>query len=494
MENEVMFTAEEILKWPASELKTRMADPRQRPAIDEALRKRAEEAAANLNAQNADLDARESARLQRRNEIEQERLKLQQDREAETLRLSRMTPEERKNEYEKQVAEAAENERQAEAVKVAAEREAARQATLTPAEKKAEQEAAAEAERLAAEQAEQEAQAAAQKEAEDKAAADKVAADAAEAEKVALEEKQRIASEEAAKPKQKIVKEYQIRDDAGNPIGRPTHLEADSWEEMSEKQEAAHANAMRLAERLRKRAELKPTPKAPEKPISILTDAERTAAQKELESQDATTASLAKLKLEQDEIQKERAMMREQTRLAEESRQAYLFMQKNQEFNPCEANAKILYGYIEENGLEFNANNLEVAYAATESQLAPRQSVAAPPAPTPVVTDIKRESAPANPAPTPAPVAASAPAPVAVAPASTPVEATPAAANPPVAARKLPAGGIEPGTLHGGRQTGIPKPTGLTKQDVAKMPLAEYKKRLKDPNFKKQLNAIGIKA
>ena len=35
---------------------------------------------------------------------------------------------------------------------------------------------------------------------------------------------------------------------------------------------------------------------------------------------------------------------------------------------------------------------------------------------------------------------------------------------------------------------------GLTKQDVAKMSGEEFKRRFKDPNFKKQLNALGIKA
>ena len=75
---------------------------------------------------------------------------------------------------------------------------------------------AAEQQRLANEAAQQDAD---QKAAADKAVAEKAAADAAEQEKQ-LAEKARIA-EEAAHPKTKIVKEYQVRDEEGNPMGAP---------------------------------------------------------------------------------------------------------------------------------------------------------------------------------------------------------------------------------------------------------------------------------
>ena len=52
--------------------------------------------------------------------------------------------------------------------------------------------------------------------------------------------------------RKKIVREYQVRDEDGNPIGRPTHLEAWSAEEMIDKMQTAHENATRAFHRLKK--------------------------------------------------------------------------------------------------------------------------------------------------------------------------------------------------------------------------------------------------
>src|SRR5271157_1853519 len=52
--------------------------------------------------------------------------------------------------------------------------------------------------------------------------------------------------------RKKIVREYQVRDEEGNPIGRPTHLEAWTTDEMYEKMQTAHENATRAFHRLKK--------------------------------------------------------------------------------------------------------------------------------------------------------------------------------------------------------------------------------------------------
>ena len=57
--------------------------------------------------------------------------------------------------------------------------------------------------------------------------------DQAEIDKLHAEQVERAAVEARQEPPRKIVVEYQAKDEAGNPIGRPTHLEAYSWEEMS---------------------------------------------------------------------------------------------------------------------------------------------------------------------------------------------------------------------------------------------------------------------
>jgi 8-oxo-dGTP diphosphatase len=54
-------------------------------------------------------------------------------------------------------------------------------------------------------------------------------------------------------PKVKIVRDYQVEDEQGKPLGRRTHIEGWTNEEIYAKYEAAHTNAVRYAERLKKR-------------------------------------------------------------------------------------------------------------------------------------------------------------------------------------------------------------------------------------------------
>ena len=377
---------------------------------------------------------------------------------------------------------------------------------------------AAEQQRLVDEAAQQDAD---QKAAADKAAAEKAAADAAEQEKQ-LAEKARIA-EEAAHPKTKIVKEYQVRDEEGNPIGRPTHLEADSWEEMSEKQQAAHENAVRYAERMKKRAALRPTPAVPQVPIPILSDEQRKAFEAEAQAE-GPKAEIAKLKLETDDANKERLQARQANEQIRIEKESIVFINANKDFYPCTGNARIMSEYLHAEGLEWNAGNLEIAYEKLASKLTSRP-----------VEETVAPVVPANPAPvvpTPQPAAAT-PAAPAVVPAVENIPQTPPANNSPVVAAsvvatepsakaepvvptpsetpappavnppapvKRPASGIEPGSLHGARrqQTAPTESTQQTvseiKREVARMPLDVFKKNLRNPKFREKLKFAGIQA
>lgn len=519
MENSTEVTYEMVVEWGNTHvLAAKMKDPALRPLIDEALRKKSEAVAAQLTDQNVRLDEIETARAQRRQQIAEEREKAQRDREAEVVRLSRMTPAERQVEYDAQTAAAAEAER-AEAAKVIAdEKDAAYLSTLAPSERKTELDRR-EAERIAAEEAEKNAADAAQKEIDDKAvadkaAADKVAADAVaaaeaakapvqtEAEKKALEDAERIAAEEKSKPKQKIVREYQVRDEEGNAIGRPTHLEADSWEEMSDKQEAAHVNAMRYVERMRKRKTIEQAEKEPE-PIKLPTDEELLEAVKNLDEKDPAKRLEAIKKIASADTLKANAEADKKIAYANGQIATTKFLQNHlHDYFNCEANTKLLTDYIHENKLRWTYENLEMAFIDNELKWAkpvPQEPIpVADPEPKPVAAkEITQDPPVVNTTPAPAPVVAPVAVPAAVAP--TPAEAPTTVDNTPVPARKLPAGGIEPGSLHGGRGTGSSKPSGLTKQDVARMTNTaegriQFRRKLKDPNFVKQLNAIGIKA
>ena len=512
-------------------MKTRRAE------VDAVLQAKSAEIAAQVVDQNTRLSAEEEARAQRQQEIQQAQEKAQADRAVEIERRRKLTPEERVTEDQEAAAAHAEEERAANEERIAEEKDRAYLSTLPKGEyeaeiKRREDEAAAkqktEDDAVAAEAAEQQRlvdeaaqQDADQKAAADKAAAEKAAADAAEQEKQ-LAEKARIA-EEAAHPKTKIVKEYQVRDEEGNPIGRPTHLEADSWEEMSEKQQAAHENAVRYAERMKKRAALRPTPAVPQAPIPILSDEQRKAFEAEAQAE-GPKAEIAKSKLEVDDANKERLQARQINEQAKIERESILFINANKDFYPCTGNARIMSEYLHAEGLEWNAGNLEIAYEKLASKLTSRpvEDVA------PVV--------PANPAPvvpTPQPAAAATPAAPAVVPAVENIPQTPPANNSPVVAAsvvatepstkvepvvpipseipappavnppapvKRPASGIEPGSLHGARrqQTAPTESTQQTvseiKREVARMPLNVFKKNLRNPKFREKLKFAGIQA
>ena len=512
-------------------MKTRRAE------VDAVLQAKSAEIAAQVVDQNTRLSAEEEARAQRQQEIQQAQEKAQADRAVEIERRRKLTPEERVTEDQEAAAAHAEEERAANEERIAEEKDRAYLSTLPKGEyeaeiKRREDEAAAkqkteddavaaeaaEQQRLANEAAQQDAD---QKAAADKAVAEKAAADAAEQEKQ-LAEKARIA-EEAAHPKTKIVKEYQVRDEEGNSIGRPTHLEADSWEEMSEKQQAAHENAVRYAERMKKRAALRPTPAVPQAPIPILSDEQRKAFEAEAQAE-GPKAEIAKSKLEVDDANKERLQARQINEQAKIERESILFINANKDFYPCTGNARIMSEYLHAEGLEWNAGNLEIAYEKLASKLTSRpvEDVA------PVV--------PANPAPvvpTPQPAAAATPAAPAVVPAVENIPQTPPANNSPVVAAsvvatepstkvepvvpipseipappavnppapvKRPASGIEPGSLHGARrqQTAPTESTQQTvseiKREVARMPLNVFKKNLRNPKFREMLKSAGIQA
>lgn len=326
------------------------------------------------------------------------------------------------------------------------------------------------------------------KKAEEAEAARKVA----EAEQKAIEEKERIAREAAARPT-RLVLEYQATDEHDRPIGRLTHLEADTYEELIEKQKKSYIEAVRYAERLKSRLE-KVTVAVSEPALSILTDEQRSEVAKEAESTDTAKAELARIKLQLDEASRETDRARKERNFARGQRVSEQFMALHPyDFRPCQANSELMAKYIRDNKLDWTVENLEAAFVVLESQLAPVERVVVE---QPVIVAV---SAPVPAAPvSQSPPVVNPPVPASVV-ISTSVEVpTPEVlpVAPPIPAapvsRKLPASGLEPGSLHGGRP--VVKSVGLTKQDVAKMSAEEFRKKLRDPNFRKQLNIIGIKA
>ena len=268
----------------------------------------------------------------------------------------------------------------------------------------------------------------------------------------------------------KIIKTYQARDESGNPIGRPTYLEAKNWAELSVKQQNAHEHAVRFGERVKKQQITKKTDVAP---VQTLSDAELQKLQDELKSEDRDVAAKAAEQVRRNDEAKKFAEADKAIEGARQAKVSYAFLTKHvNDYNNCQANNKLLSEYMHDNKLEWTEDNLEAALIAVESQLAEKEQ------PAPVV--------PANPVPvTPAPVV---PPPATVA---TPVP--PAVPNNPAppAARPGVNGGLIPGDQSAPRPSSQPK--GLTKEDVQKMSREEFRRRMKDPKFQAEVNALKIR-
>lgn len=283
----------------------------------------------------------------------------------------------------------------------------------------------------------------------------------------------------------KIVKKYQAKDENKQPLGHPTHLEAKTWAELSVKQEAAHENALRLAERVKKQkvtfaqqpaSAIAPLTAEQIREYTLVLQTEKPDSQKFLDVVKAVSDNkLAELQL------------REQ--LTKNNFEETMWMRKHiKDFAPNTANAELLRAYLTDNNLDYTQDNLEVAFLAVQDQLTGVEY------PT-VTTDPENETpvAPVVVIPvTPAAVVPVAPAPVQAPP---PVAEAPAAPAPVIqqapARRPGVGGGIQPGTLTASRPV-TTAPTALTKKDVAQLAKnpKEFRRRMaQEPGFTEAVNA-----
>lgn len=291
----------------------------------------------------------------------------------------------------------------------------------------------------------------------------------------------------------KLVEDYQVTNEDGTPLGRPTHLEARNWAELTLKKREAHIQATRAFSRLKSqkltfRQQTQPEQQGPK----TLTEAEMVEAVKELLSEDTAKSAAAAQRLKDTDpvLVKERVDAEKIKIAANAELVTYKFLQRHlYDFNNCDANRKILGEYFEENNLEWTQDNLEAALIALEGQLAP-----------PVVQTSRATATvdnPTVPVPQPAVQPAAIPAKPTAVPAAT---ATPAApAQPARPALELPVpprpgvnASIQPGSMPG-RRPGITTEQAdvkLTKADILKMPKDQLKKLVADPVKRAQLNII----
>lgn len=289
----------------------------------------------------------------------------------------------------------------------------------------------------------------------------------------------------------KLIQDYQATDENGNPIGRPTHLEARSWPEMSIKQKEAHIQATRAFHRLKtQKITFKEQPAAAPTEFS---DADLLAAMKDIKSDDPTKQLEAIRKVQKAEADKAKAeydrKLAEAEELRRQERVSLQFLARHKEdFNNCEANVKMIATYFEENQLAWTNDNLEIAFQALESELAPVEKK-------PVVSatpDNPVRTAPvAQPVTQPAASAtATQVAPAAVQPqATTTAQVTPAA-NPQATARPGVNGGLVPGESSGSRPVSSSQPKGLTAEEIKSWDGPTMRAKMRDPKIRPQIEAF----
>jgi hypothetical protein len=309
--------------------------------------------------------------------------------------------------------------------------------------------------------------------------------------------------------KKKIVVDYQASDEDGRPIGRPTHIEGWSWEEVSKKQQDAHVNAVRYAERI-KSNRLKQS-------AAAMQSVELSATAKQLHEESAKLSEQAVTEKDPAKMQeavKKSVQAEKEAQIAQEAAVAHgkivadtWMSDHTEDFVPSIASSKIIGDWLQANKLELSYENLEKAFEATKHQLpkperqaaveatpaasVPNAPAAAPAAPAAPAPSIPAPVAPAA-AVTPSPAAVPAPQPAPTAPAPTPAAAPIAQ---PAARRPGVNGSLPPGTMSAARPVAQQQPTS-TRADLLKeirsMSPEQFRKKKRDPEYASRLVAAGI--
>lgn len=302
----------------------------------------------------------------------------------------------------------------------------------------------------------------------------------------------------------RLVQAYQVTDESGRPIGRPTHLEARSWAELATKQKLAHENGVRYAERIKKN-------RVQNIETISKNNTDFQQAQKAREEADVAIQEAAKDTTKLPEaIRKSTAAERaaaDATRKAFEEGQriALSWMEDHKDdYVMCQANSDKLGAWLTKNNMPLTYETLELAYLACESELAkpvvepttqPAPAVVNPPAAAPAVAATAQPLIPAAPAAPPqVPALPSAPPPTqeSLTPPSTPAAAPnvqPAARRPGVN------GGVMPGSATprpAAQQTSVASTRSEIMKEIKKMSTEQYRIAMKNPKFRARCEAAGI--
>lgn len=298
----------------------------------------------------------------------------------------------------------------------------------------------------------------------------------------------------------KLVREYQVRDKEGNPIGYPQKFESETPEEMIDLLETAHKNAAsklyetKLAVKLGTMME--PDPDDPittfdEKPLTADERVRINNLIRDPKTADEGYQSLleAKLGAPLEKVRKTLQKTEEHNRIESMRYEIELFKYAHPEYVDSEANKDTMIKFINKKQWALTKKNLELAFEELGSeglltvQVKPPATTETPVAAVvPIPVAATPEATPVVPAPPAEPVI-----PVSPFPAAAPISATPAE---PV---RVPSSSSGLGRANGSVQSppAPPKAKGITRAELTKLSSEEYGRRLRtDKEFERQVKAL----
>lgn len=194
----------------------------------------------------------------------------------------------------------------------------------------------------------------------------------------------------------KWVIDFQTTDKEGNPLGNPTHLEADTQKELLEKMKEANILMARSYHELKTGKSKPDLSKATQRKTSEYKPREWTAEEAfEVTNQVQSPTQLRKgiRKAVEDELGMSFEELRENRRIAQQVHQAniataFVSAHRN-EYHACPQNEKAMYDYMQENNLAYTIENLSTTFNYLKDSLIPIPQAA------PVVSEEGNASPPA---------------------------------------------------------------------------------------------------
>ena len=267
--------------------------------------------------------------------------------------------------------------------------------------------------------------------------------------------------------KKKYVITTQFKDENGLPVGPLQYFEADTLEELLEKKDAAHANASVALYKSRNQAKLVTALQAePNQPIPTFEERQLSADERvriaNLMKDPSSAAEGIKTLIEAqlgaplDVVRDKLRRVEISDRVATANDEVEKFKAETPDYVECENNSFNMNKYMSKRGLSYTKANLLTAYKSLKAsglltlRAVTPTSLAPAPAPKPVVLSQPTELRPTT--------------------SSSGLRRDNASAAAPTAAQ---------------RKTG-----NLSIRDINKMSAAEYEQRMKDPEFRRQVDSL----